>query len=141
MRTIIIEGVEHRVECNAFTPFIYSENFTVERADGRMVHEDINAAIDDVTAHIREHDMPPMGKMLQLFWAFEKTAERPTDEVKVPRFREWLRDLPSSVLRLDVREGWAMDILDIITENFFPSSSGTDVAPASTGDTDSPATT
>lgn len=141
MRTITIEGVEHRVECNAFTPFIYSENFTVERADGRMVHEDINAAIDDVTAHIREHDMPPMGKLLQLFWAFEKTAERPTDEVKVPRFREWLRDLPSSVLRLDVREGWAMDILNIITENFFPSSSGTDVATTPTGEPDSPTTT
>ena len=136
MPVITIEGVEHRIDCNAFTPFIYSENFTVERADGREVHEDINAAIDDVTAHIREHDMPPMGKLLQLFWAFEKTAD-----AKTPRFREWLRDLPNSILRLDLREGWALEILDFITENFFPSSARADVAPAPTAEPDSPATT
>lgn len=127
MQVITIEGVEHRIECNAFTPFIYAENFTTFRADGREVHEDINAAIDDVTDFIREHDMPPMGKLLQLFWAFEKTAEKPTDEVKVPRFREWLRDLPTSTLRLDDKEGWAFEVLEFVTDNFFPTSAKADV--------------
>lgn len=133
MQVITIEGVEHTIECNAFTPFIYAENFTTFRADGREVHEDINAAIDDVTAFIREHGMPPMGKLLQLFWAFEKTAEKPNGP-KVPRFREWLRDLPTSTLRLDDKEGWAFEVLEFVTENFFPASAQADVETAPTGD-------
>ena len=31
MRAVEIEGVVHEFECNAFTPFIYAEEFTVMR--------------------------------------------------------------------------------------------------------------
>ena len=92
MREVEIDGVTHKIECNAFTPFVYSEEFTTTR-NGKAVHEDINAAVDEVNTFITEHNIPPMLKLLQFFWAFEKSANP-----KLPSFKSWLSSMPRSVL-------------------------------------------
>lgn len=123
MRTVVIEGVEHVLDCNAFTPFIYAENFTTTRK-GRTVPEDINAAIDEMMAFQQEHDLPPMMKLMQFWWAFEKTANP-----KVPTFKNWLKGLPKSCLSLTSEGGWAQAVMEEIDECFFPDAPGKDVAP------------
>ena len=65
-----------------------------------------------------------MLKMLQFFWAFEKTAN-----AKLPGFKSWLKSLPMSVLALDRKDGWAAAVMAEINEAFFPSLSKSDVAP------------
>lgn len=123
MHTFEIEGVEHTIDCNAFTPFVYAEEFTVTRK-GKEVPEDINAAVAEVMNFVTENDMPPMLKMLQFFWAFEKTTN-----AKLPGFKSWLKSLPRSVMALDEKEGWAAAVMAEINEAFFPSLSKSDVAP------------
>lgn len=123
MRAVEIEGVVHEFECNAFTPFVYAEEFTVTRK-GKVVHEDINAAIDELMQFMSEHDFPPMLKLLQLFWAFERTANP-----KTPRFRAWLAKLPRTALNLNEEGGWAKAVMSEINEAFFPDPAGEDVAP------------
>lgn len=122
MRTFKIGDVEHTVDCNAFTPFVYAEEFMVER-NGKKVHEDINAAVDEVMAFMQEHGLPPMLKMLQLFWAFEKTANP-----KVPSFRAWLKSMPREALSLTESDGWAKAVMEEINDAFFPTVAQPDVA-------------
>lgn len=121
MRSVEIDGVVHEFECNAFTPFVYSEEFTVTR-NGKQVHEDINAAIDEIMGFVKEHDFPPMLKLLQLFWAFEKTAN-----AKTPRFKAWLMKLPRESLNLADEGGWAKAVMAEINDAFFPHATGADV--------------
>lgn len=121
MHTFEIEGVEHTIDCNAFTPVIYAEEFTVTRK-GKEVPEDINAAVKDVMTFTEENDLPPMLKMLQFFWAFEKTANP-----KLQGFKAWLKALPVSVMALDEKGGWASAVMDEINTAFFPSLSKSDV--------------
>ena len=91
---------------------------------GKEVPEDINAAVREVMDFATENNMPPMLKMLQFFWAFEKTAN-----AKLPGFKSWLKSLPMSVLALDRKDGWAAAVMAEINETFFPSLSKSDVAP------------
>lgn len=123
MHTFEIEGVEHTIDCNAFTPFIYAEEFTVTRK-GKEVPEDINAAVREVMEFTEQNELPPMLKMMQLFWAFEKTAN-----AKLPGFKSWLKSLPVSVVALDRKDGWSVNVMAEINEAFFPSLSKSDVAP------------
>lgn len=123
MHTFEIEGIEHTIDCNAFTPFIYAEEFTVTRK-GKEVPEDINAAVMEVMNFINENDMPPMLKMLQLFWALEKTVN-----AKLPSFKTWLKALPTSVVALDRKDGWASAVMAEIDDAFFPSLAKSDVVP------------
>ena len=74
MRTFAIEGVEHVIDCNAFTPYVYSENFTTMR-DGKVVSDDIALAIGEIMESVNTVGFPPLLKMMQLFWAFEKSAK------------------------------------------------------------------
>jgi len=122
MRTVEIGGVAHEIECNAFTPFVYAEEFTTTRK-GKKVREDINAAVDEISEFVDEHEIPPMLKLLQLFWAFEKTAND-----KTPGFKNWLRDLPTDVLDLTVEEGWASAVMQEVEDNFFPQQARADMA-------------
>ena len=124
MRTVEIAGVKHTIECNAFTPFVYAEEFTTTRK-GKKLREDINAAVCEVSEFLDENEVPPMLKMLQLFWAFEKTANP-----KLPRFKNWLRDMPADVLNLTEEEGWAHAVMQEIEEGFFPGSAKPNLAPA-----------
>ena len=133
MHSFVIDGVEHVIECNAFTPFIYAENFTTTR-NGKTVPEDINAAVDEVMQFSQEHSLPPMLKLLQLFWAFEKTANS-----KVPGFRSWLRGLPKSCLSLTSEGGWAQAVMEEIDVCFFPDATGKDMASEGAGEPSSPA--
>ena len=122
MRTVEVGGVAHELECNAFTPFVYAEEFTTTH-NGKKVREDINAAVTEVVSFQQEYELPPMLKLLQLFWAMEKTA----GGKEVPSFRNWLMDMPNDVLDLTVEEGWAMVVMQEIKDNFFPKSDGADV--------------
>ena len=124
MRAVEVGGVVHEIECNAFTPFVYAEEFTVTRK-GKKVPEDINAAVTEISEFMSENDIPPMLKLLQLFWAFEKTANG-----KTASFKNWLRGLPADVLNLGAEEGWANAVMAEIEDNFFPKSPSADVAPA-----------
>ena len=124
MHSVEVGGVEHKLECNAFTPFIYAEEFTVERK-GRMVPEDINAAVTEIGAFLDEYGAPPLLKMMQLFWAFEKTADS-----KTPSFKTWLKKLPAEALDLSDGEGWAKVVTDILTESFFPAAAQQNMASA-----------
>lgn len=133
MRIIEIEGKAHTIDCNALTPFIYAEEFTVERG-GKSVREDINAAVDEVMIFARDHGIPPMLKLLQFFWAFEKTATP-----KTPGFKTWLRALPKSVLSLTKEEGWAKAVMQEIDESFFPEAAGENVVPEAERISDAPA--
>lgn len=128
MRTIEIDGTEHTIECNAFTPFIYSENFTTTRK-GKVVPEDINAAVDECMIFQGEHGLPPMLKLLQFFWAFEKTANP-----KLPSFKHWLKSLPKSCLSLTTEGGWAKAVMEEINESFFPDAASEDVGAEGTGE-------
>lgn len=122
MAVVEVGGVEHEIECNAFTPFVYAEAFTVER-NGKKVREDINGAVKEIITFQQEYELPPMLKLLQLFWAMEKTA----GGSKVPGFKNWLRGMPKDVLNLTVEEGWAKAVMQEIEESFFPKSAGEDV--------------
>lgn len=122
MRNIEIDGVVHEIECNAFTPFIYAEEFKTTRK-GKAVCEDINAAVDEIMTFTDEHGIPPMLKLLQFFWAFEKSATP-----KTPSFKSWLRGLPKSVLNLTDGEGWAKSVMQEIDDAFFPDAPDADVA-------------
>ena len=128
MHSFEIDGVKHVIDCNAFTPFIYAENFTTTR-NGKTVPEDINAAVDEVMQFSQEHSLPPMLKMLQFFWAFEKTATP-----KIPGFRSWLKGLPKSCLSLTSEGGWAQAVMEEIYECFFPDAASADVVPKGTGE-------
>ena len=122
MRTVIIEGVEHDLDCNALTPFYYSEQFLVRRGN-RMVCEDINDAIAMTFAGVSETGIPPMLKMQQLLWAFEKTAHPDT----MPGFKEWAAKLPTSMLVLTQKSDWTEAVTDMVTEYFFPTKADSDV--------------
>ena len=122
MRTVEVGGVAHELECNAFTPFVYAEEFTTTH-NGKKVREDINAAVREIISFQEEYELPPMLKLLQLFWALEKTA----GGKKVPSFKNWLRDMPNDVLNLTIEEGWAKVVMQEIEDNFFPKSNGADV--------------
>ena len=127
MRTVIIEGIEHRLDCDALMPFYYSEQFLVRNAQGRLVAEDIHEAINAVVLAQDTMGIPPMLKMMQLFWAFERTTTPTT-----PGFKEWAATLPKSVLALNSAE-WAEVVTDIVTECFFPQEASSDVGATADG--------
>ena len=133
MRTVVIGGVEHKLDCNALTPFYYSEQFLVNRG-GRMVCEDINDAIAAIFSSMGANGIPPMLKMQQMLWAFEKTANPDT----MPGFKEWAATGPMSMLDITRRGGWSEAVTNMIKEYFFPSQPQEDVgaepeqAPAAT---------
>ena len=123
MRKIVIEGVEHVIDCNAFTPYVYSENFTTMR-DGKKVTDDVAVAISEVIDSINTVGFPPLLRMLQLFWAFEKSA----NPQRTPAFQSWLKDLPPMVIELDYEGGWAHEVMEEIRCSFFRNSAAADVA-------------
>ena len=125
MRTITIEGVDHVIDCNAFTPYVYSENFTTIR-NGKRVSDDIALAIGEIMESVTTVGYPPLLKMMQLFWAFEKSARPQT----TPAFTEWLKGLPSLVVNLDDEDGWAHEVMEEIRLSFFRNASVADLEAA-----------
>lgn len=121
MRTVKIGEVEHTLDCNGLTPFYYSEMFLVNR-NGRMVCEDINDAVFEVYDHLLAGQIPPMLKLQQIMWAFEKTANP-----DIAPFMEWAKELPPSTLALTPKGGWSEAVVDMITEFFLPSQASEDV--------------
>ena len=123
MRTFAIEGVEHVIDCNAFTPYVYSENFTTMR-DGKVVSDDIALAIGEIMESVNTVGFPPLLKMMQLFWAFEKSAKPQA----TPSFTAWLKELPPLVVNLDDEDGWAHEVMEEVRLSFFRNASKADVA-------------
>lgn len=125
METVEIEGTVHNLECNAWTPFVYSEEFTTKNAAGKVVPDDVNAAAYGIMTFTAENGISPMLPMLRFFWAFEKTATP-----KLPGFKAWLHELPASVLDLTQEDGWSAVVTQLIKENFFRATLEEDVEPA-----------
>ena len=122
MRTITIEGVDHVIDCNAFTPYVYSENFTIIR-DGKKVSDDIAVAVGEIIESVNTIGFPPLLRLLQLFWAFEKSARSQA----TPNFKEWLKALPALVVNLEDEDGWASEVMEEVRCSFFRSSTRADV--------------
>ena len=127
MITFELDGQERRIDCTAFTPFIYSEEFLTEDKNGRLRGEDINAAIVRV---FEDYDspyyIPPITDLQRLFWAFEKTANR-----ALKSFPDWLDELPDTVISLEDMndEGsWVHAVIKQIEYSFFPHASKSNMA-------------
>ena len=124
MRNVTVDGVEFVLDCNAFTPFVYAEEFTTVNKNGKTVPKDINAGVEEVMAFLDEHGLPPMLELQRLFWALAKTANP-----KVPSFKNWLRSLPPKALSFTEENGWAEAVMEEIKEAFFPAVVKPNVAP------------
>lgn len=127
MPSVTIAGTVHELECNALTPFVYSEEFMTQGSNGKTRGEDINACAARITDVLQVDGVPPMLDLLRLFWAFEKTANP-----RIKRFKAWLRELPKDVLALDAEDegSWAFVVMGMFNETFFPSTASADVVPA-----------
>lgn len=119
MRTTIDfgEGKELELECSAFTPIVFSESFSVEKPDGGHRPKDLTEAIAEITDRIAESGVPPMSPLLEVLYACAKSAD-----LKIPGFRKWLESLPDDALDLSREDGWAKEVIDLITQQFFRSS-------------------
>ncbi len=103
------------VACNAFTPIVFSREFSVTRADGSKRPKDINEAVSmimDVTAN---SSVAPIVPLLEIFYACAKTAD-----AKLKAFDEWVKAFPADAYDLERADGWASDVMGIVQESFFP---------------------
>lgn len=121
---IAVGGETYPVACNAFTPIVFSREFSVTRADGSQRPKDINEDVSmilDVTAN---SSVAPVVPLLEIFYACAKTAN-----VKLEPFDKWVKSFPSDAYDLERSDGWAADVMGIVQENFFPHAEK-DVEPA-----------
>ncbi len=112
---IAVGGKTYPVACNAFTPIVFSREFSVERADGSKRPKDINEDVSmilEVTAGSR---VTPIVPLLEVFYACAKTADP-----KTKPFNEWIGNFPPDAYDLERSGGWSADVMDIVKENFFP---------------------
>ena len=130
---IAVGGETHPVACNAFTPIVFSREFSVTRADGSRRPKDINEDVSmilDVTAN---SSVAPVVPLLEIFYACAKTAN-----AKLKPFDEWVKAFPADAYDLERSDGWASDVMGIVRENFFPHA-GKDVETAPAEAPDAPA--
>jgi hypothetical protein len=121
---IAVGDKTYPVACNAFTPIVFSREFSVTRADGSKRPKDINEDVSmilDVTAN---SSVAPVVPLLEIFYACAKTAS-----AKLDSFDEWVKAFPADAYDLERADGWAADVMGIVSENFFPHA-GKDVEPA-----------
>lgn len=106
----------YKAELNAFTPIVYSRCFTTEGAKGLRRPKDINEAIGAVLEVNGKYGFPPVLPLLEVLYACIKTADPKFDA----KFEDWVSSLPMSAFDLQVEDGWASDVTDLIQQNFFP---------------------
>lgn len=108
---------EFEATFNAFTPIAYSRCFTVENTNGSRRPKDINEAVGAILSAQMEYGFPPIAPLLEIFYACIKTASPKFDE----GFDDWVSAFPADAYDLGRSDGWASDVMEIVTDNFFPS--------------------
>lgn len=108
---------EFEATFNAFTPIAYSRCFNVENPNGSRRPKDINEAVGAILSAQMEYGFPPIAPLLEIFYACIKTASPKFDE----KFDDWVSGFPSDAYDLGRSDGWASDVMEIVTDNFFPS--------------------
>lgn len=103
------------VACNAFTPIIFSREFSVTRKDGSSRPKDINEDVSAILQVQAAYAMPPIVPMLEIFYACAKTAG-----AKLKPFDDWVKSFPAEVYDLERSDGWAADVMQLVQQNFFP---------------------
>ena len=112
---IAVGGETSPVACNAFTPIVFSREFSVTRADGTKRPKDINEDVSMVLEVQACSSVAPVVPLLEIFYACAKTADR-----KLKPFEEWVKGFPTDAYDLERSDGWASDVIDIVKDNFFP---------------------
>ena len=112
---IAVGGNTYPVACNAFTPIVFSREFTVERADGTKRPKDINEEVSMILEVQVMSSVPPVVPLLEIFYACAKTADR-----KLKPFEKWVEEFPADAYDLERSDGWATDVMGIVQDNFFP---------------------
>lgn len=123
---IKIGDAEYKAEFNAFTPIAYSRCFTVGKPGGSQRPKDINEAVGQILSAQAEYGFPPAVPLLEILYACIKTADPKFGE----GFDEWAAALPVSVYDLEREGGWSADVMRVVADNFFPSSSAVGAATA-----------
>ncbi len=124
---IKVGEVEYEADFNGFTPIVFSRTFTVDKPNGGKRPKDINEDVGLIVETMQSCGMPSMSALLEIFYACIKTA-KPKWKVD---FDKWVKSLPREAFDLQKGDGWAADVMAIVEDNFFPSTSdGVDTAPA-----------
>lgn len=118
MQLVKVGDAEHKIECNAFTPIVYSGEFKVDKPNGGKRPKDISEAIGVIAESLSYVGIPAITPLLEIFWAFEKTADR-----NLEGFSEWLGKFPADAYDLTRGDGWASDVMKLVEANFFPGQS------------------
>ena len=121
MQVISVCGVEHEVACNAFTPIVYSGQFKARKPSGGYKPRDISEALGIIADAVSSVGFPAITPLLEIFWAFEKTANRDLED-----FDKWIDKFPSNAFDLTKKDSWAADVMQLIEANYFQGS-GEDV--------------
>ena len=103
---------------NAFTPIAYSRCFNEVVEGGRKRPKDIADAVSKIAGSLMTSDVPAIVPLLEIFYACIKTANPKFDE----KFDDWVSAFPAEAFDLERADGWAHDVMQIVRDNFFPSS-------------------
>lgn len=117
MQEIEVGGVAHPVACNAFTPIVFSGQFKEKKPNGGFKPRDISEALGLIADTVTSVGFPPITPLLELFWTFEKTANRDLEN-----FDKWLEKFPPDAYDLTKKDGWATDVMQLVKASFFPGS-------------------
>lgn len=112
---INIGGSAVPVACNAFTPIVFSREFSVERADGSKRPKDINEDVSMILEVTSASSVAPIVPLLEILYSCAKTANP-----KIKPFNEFIGDFPPDAYDLERSGGWSADVMEIVKENFFP---------------------
>lgn len=114
---ITVGGKTYPVACNAFTPIVFSREFSVERADGSKRPKDINEDVSMILEVTSASSVAPVVPLLEIFYSCAKTANP-----KLKPFEKWIGDFPPDAYDLERSGGWSADVMGIVKDNFFPHS-------------------
>lgn len=117
---MVIKVGENEFEAtfNAFTPIAFSRCFNVVKPNGTMRPKDINEDTGAILENLDKFGFPPIVPLLEIFYACIKTANPKFDE----KFDDWVSAFPAEAFDLERADGWAHDVMQIVRDNFFPSS-------------------
>lgn len=124
---ITVGETEYEATFNGFTPIAFSRCFHVVGDNGAKRPKDISEDVGLITESLASVGIPAITGLLEIFYACIKTA---TPKFDVP-FNEWVASFPPDSFDMTRGDGWAADVMGIVQENFFPSTTDdVDTAPA-----------
>lgn len=116
---IKVGDTEYEAAFNGFTPIAFSRCFHVVNDNGTKRPKDISEAVGLITESLRSVGIPAITGLLEIFYACIKTANPKFD---VP-FNDWVAGFPADSFDMRNGDGWATDVMHIVEDNFFPSTS------------------